>query len=531
VINLFPMPNQAGDAEGFGNFAAKEIYQNPWYQFDLRIDHNFSERSRLNARYSQGSGQSKQPDPFFLQPVLYGTSLHNFVLEHNWNATPTLLWVNRIGVMRASYPQTSQTPVDPLSVGFPSILVSNPYYNEKHFPYVSFDDGYQTLGLTNGCCTDTIEADTQWLIDSQVTRVKGRHNLKFGFEKRFFLNSFWQPDNTSGDLYFGSSMTAQDVFNPDSSQGNGLASLLLGSLDVNSSGVTARPRVANKSGEAAFYVQDDWRVTDRLTLNLGLRYEWSTPYEERFNRNMFSCFNCPSGVSLPSVNLISQTGQNYGAWQGREIIGTTQLATSGHRHADSDLNNFAPRLGFNFRVNNSTTVRGGAGVYYGLNFATNWQYGGRAWNKYVNIRSSLDGGVTQCATLENPFPLLSDPTCKTPGPFIGPPGGKYGSLTNWGYDDDNHGSNTFRNAEFYQWNLGIERQFPDLNYSACRGTIPPRTATSLTRRRAKPWVPTVSVRSYPTRSSHCLCQSMVPSRCLLITTSRTRSIRRPTCLW
>jgi len=175
------------------------------------------------------------------------------------------------------------------------------------------------------------------------------------------------------------------------------------------------------------------------------------------------------------VNLISQTGQNYGAWQGREIIGTTQLATSGHRHADSDLNNFAPRLGFNFRVNNSTTVRGGAGVYYGLNFATNWQYGGRAWNKYVNIRSSLDGGVTQCATLENPFPLLSDPTCKTPGPFIGPPGGKYGSLTNWGYDDDNHGSNTFRNAEFYQWNLGIERQFPgqivlDLNYSASRAT-------------------------------------------------------------
>jgi hypothetical protein len=473
VINLYPQPNQPGDAEGFGNFASKLIYPNPSYQFDVRIDHNYSERSRLNARYSQASGSSDNVDPYFLEPTLYRTSIHNAVLEHNWNATPTLLWVNRISVMRSNYPETTKSPVDPRSVGFPGVLVNNSYYGEVHFPNISFDDGYQSLGLTNGCCTDTIEADTQWLVDSQLTWSKGRHNLKFGFEKRYFLNSFWQPDNTSGDFYFGPTGTAQSVFAPGSSQGNGLASLLLGWQDVNSGGVTARPRVANKSGEMAFYVQDDWRVTDRLTLNLGLRYEWSAPYSERFNRNMFSCFNCASGVSVPGVELVSQTGQDYGYWPGGEIIGTTQLASRSHRHANSDLDNFAPRLGFAYRLNNRTVVRGGAGVYYGLSFATNWQYGGRAWNKYVSIRSSLDGGITPCATLANPFPLLSDPTCKTPGPFIGPPGGKYGALTNYGYDDDNHGSNTFRNGEIYQWNLGIERQLPsqmllDLNYSASR---------------------------------------------------------------
>src|SRR5439155_25229237 len=71
--------------------------------------------------------------------------------------------------------------------------------------------------------------------------------------------------------------------------------------------------------------------------------------------------------------------------------------------------------------------------------------------------------------------LLLDPTCKTSGPFNRHPRGKYDALTNWGYDDDNHGSNTFRNGEIYQWNLGIERQLPaqmvlDLNYSASRAT-------------------------------------------------------------
>jgi len=475
MINLYPQPNLPGDSQGFGNFGAKLIYPNPSYQFDLRVDHNFSEKSRLTSRYSQTGGSSPRPDPFFLEPTNSSSYTHNITLEHNWNVTPTLLWVNRIAVIRQNNPETTKTPLDPESIGLPSVLVDNTYYHEKHFPNVSFDDGYQALGLTNGCCTDTIETDTQWLIDSQLTRFKGRHNLKFGFEKRYFLNSFWQPDNTSGDLYFGPSMTAYDVFSPDSSQGNGMASMLLGWQDVNSGGVTARPRVANKSGETAFYLQDDWRVTDRLTLNMGLRYEWSTPYSERFNRNMFSCFNCDSGVSVPGIELISQSGQDFGYWQGREIIGTTQLATASHRHADSDLNNLGPRLGFAYRLNNQTVIRGGGGVYYGLSFATNWQYGGAAWNKYVSIPSSLDGGVTQCATLENPYPLLSDPTCKTPGVFNGPPGGKYGAYTNWGYDDSNHGSNTFQNAEIYQWNFGIERQLPgqmllDLNYSANRST-------------------------------------------------------------
>ncbi len=452
VINLYPPPTGSGDPfTGLNNYTQKLIEVNPGYSYDIRIDHDFSSQSRLIGRYSQSHSKDFVPDPF-LAPNLTFNYTHDVSLEHNWTINPTMLWTNRISVHRGNFPQQVQQTVDPLKVGFPSILINNPWFNEKHFPNVSID-GYQGLA-TDACCTDTVEADTQWMINSVLTKIVRSHNLKFGVERRSFLNNFFQPDNTSGEFDFPQSQTEQFVFSPDATQGNSLASFLLG---WGWGAVVARPHVANKSGEASFFAQDDWKVTNRLTLNLGLRYEYSIPYSERYNHNAFSCFSCDSGKTVPSVP---------GFFQGRELIGTTILAGPGHRHANIDWNNVAPRFGFAYRLNEKTVLRGGVGVYYGMNFATNWQYGGAAWNKDVNIyMTNPSDGITQYATLANPFPVG----------FVGPQQGKYGALTRWGFSDDNHGSDTFRNGEIYQWNIGIERQLPgdiiiDAHYSANRST-------------------------------------------------------------
>ena len=93
-------------------------------------------------------------------------------------------------------------------------------------------------------------------------------------------------------------------------------------------------------------------------------------------------------------------------------------------------------------------MRGGAGIYHGMNFAANWQYGGAAWNYDLRYIPTLDNYVTQYATLQNPFP----------SGFSAPQQGKYGALTNFGAGNDNHSSNTFTNGEIYQWNLGIQRE-------------------------------------------------------------------------
>ncbi|HKX00315.1 MAG TPA: TonB-dependent receptor [Bryobacteraceae bacterium] len=446
LIKLYPSPTDAGDpVTGLNNYTQKLVENSPSYQLDARIDHNFSDNHRIDGRYSRSHYRDFRPDPFLAPNLSQGTT-NDVTIQDHWTIKPTMLWTNRITFHRGYFPQDVQPTVDPLSVGFPEILINNPWFRQPAFPDINVD-GYQGL-VTNACCTTTRESDTQWSFNSVMNKIMGSHNLKFGGEKRIFLNNFFQPDDTGGEFSFNGNITQQSIFNPDSSQGNSLASLLLGWADSGS--VVARPHVANKSGEAAFFIQDDWRITSRLTLNLGLRYEWSTPYSERYNHNQFTCFTCDSGINVPGVG---------------ELIGTTILASSSRRHADPDYNNIAPRLGFAYRLDNKTVVRGGAGIYYGMNFATNWQYGGTGWNKGVQVIFSKDGGISQYATLENPFPVG----------FVGPQQGKYGALTLYGYNNHNHGSNTFRNAEIYQWNLGVEREIPgnvlvELNYSANRST-------------------------------------------------------------
>ena len=121
-------------------------------------------------------------------------------------------------------------------------------------------------------------------------------------------------------------------------------------------------------------MQDDWKVTPKLTVNIGLRYEWSTPYTERYNRLQFNDFTADTGISIPvdrdGTGLFPQFGQ-IGT-----IRGISKFPTSSHRNSPVDRNNFAPRLGFAYQLASNTVLRGGAGIFYGMNVATNFQYAG-----------------------------------------------------------------------------------------------------------------------------------------------------------
>jgi len=448
VIGLYPSANTAGDpVTGLNNYTAKLVDQNPTWQFDTKIDYYITEKSRLFGRYSMRRSNDTTPDPFL------ATNLNLFnseggTIEHNWTPSATLLWTNRISLTRYVNLQHVKQTVDPLSVGFPKSLIFNPWFDQSNFPDITFDDSYQGL-VSDACCTNTVETDTQWTFSSAATKVWGAHNFKFGGERRIFLNNFFQPGNTSGGFNFGPDTTASDVYNPNTDvEGNGLASLLVGF--PNSGILSTVPPVANKSLETGVYFQDDWKITRRFSINMGVRYEYSTPYTERYNRNQFSCLSCDSGINVPGLG---------------EIHGTTIFAGPKMRRANADMNNIGPRLGFAYALDDKTVIRGGAGLYYGLSYATNWQYGGAAWSQDFDLHTSKDGQVTQYATMENPFPAG----------FVMPQGSKYGPLALWGYDNYNHAGQTNRNAEIYQWNLGVQRQLPgstliEVNYSANRST-------------------------------------------------------------
>ena len=305
---------------------------------------------------------------------------------------------------------------------------------------------FQALGLSGW--TQTIEAQTQFVFDSVASKVLGGHNLQFGGESRVLLSNFFQPAHPSGQFYFAQNETMQSVFNPDQNQGNAMASLLAGW--GNSGSLSIHPSVAEKSRETSFFIQDDWKVSSRLTLNLGLRYEFSTPYTDRFNRLQLANFTADSGVNVAGLG---------------EIHGVSSFLTGDNRRSNSDYNNFGPRLGVAYQLSKRTVIRAGAGLYYGVNYATSFQDLGPAFRKDLNYLPSQDNGLTQFATLQNPFPYGN----------VQAQGSAYGKLADWGYSSGSNQSNTFRNAEVYQWTAAVQHELPgsqviEVAYSANRST-------------------------------------------------------------
>jgi hypothetical protein len=481
LANAYPEPTGPVDPNSGSNFNKGVVNTSPYLQFDAKIDHQLSEKTHLSGRYSQQN--SSFTNPGFFYGDLTGTqTTRNIVLEHTWAISPYFLWTNRFGVDRY-YQKGSSSHVDPAQFGLPSLLTQANHITRMSVVSV---ENYTTLNSDQSgnqqCCADTINGHTQYVMASSMDWVHGRHVVKFGGELREFFNNFYQPDNATGLFDFTKLITAQNPAggNP-AEQGTGLASLLVGfpadgQLNIKSA-------VANKSKETAFYVQDDWKIAPRLTLNLGLRYEWSTPYTERHNQIQFSDFNGSSGITVdltppttdqfgnPIVddngNTVDLSGLGLGP---TNLKGITRFATSSNRHVPVDRNNFGPRFGFAYQVGSNTVLRGGAGVFYGFSSATNFQYAGTAFRRDAPIHFTNDGGITQFATLTNLFPNLA------PGQIPAPQGKQYGALAEWGYVNQNDlGTTVARNPEIYQWNLGLQHLFPagiviSADYSANRST-------------------------------------------------------------
>ncbi len=484
LLKLYPEPNVTPDQYGLNNYRTSILTNAPAYQFDVKVDQVINEKQRLAVRYSQL--HSEYDVPFVLGSANFNdgftsyTDVHNVGLEYNWSLTPTILWTNRFALDRVvapvqtSFKTASGENLTLNSVNFPSILASA--NGLDRMPTIQLDSANGWLSMYTQCCTDTSFAHTLYSYSSAVSFVRGRQTLKVGFEQRQFFNNFWQPNYPTGFFNFPETNTAGVVGSTDPTQGNSFASLLLGyGAASGSSYINILPTVADKSMETAFYAQDDWKITSKLTINFGLRYEWSSPYTERFNHQQYSDFTGDTGISVVLPQGVNLTPTPT------ELMGTTLFPGQGGlgRSVPTDRNNLAPRLGFAWAVSPNTVVRGGAGIYYGLSPATNYQYPGTAFSASDPVLFTLDNYQTQYATLQNPFP----------NGLSAPQGQQYGKLAMWGYDNPNNlGTAEARNADIYQWNLGVQHLFPweitiGIDYSANRSTHLPWGGYSSTRNR------------------------------------------------
>ncbi len=468
ILKLYPAPNTAGDpVSGANNYRKVILSSSTLSQFDVKIDQHFSDKSTLSGRYSNVFSNSSTPTIFgdgdsFSDGTNYSERVFNDGVIYSYTPTVHTLWTITAGLDRVTAPGHTNYP-SPTSVGFPSYLEQN---GVVRMPAIIMPEAPWT-SLFDQCCVDTAFAHTLANYSSAFSWTKGNHTLKFGGEQRLFYNNFFQPNYPNGYFSFDQDVTGGMPFSTgdNGNQGNSFAGLLIGYGD--SGGINVTLSVADKSKETGFYVQDDWRFNKKLTLNLGIRYEWSTPYSARHNTSQFSDFTGDSGISVPGIS--------------GNLIGTTVFASSKQRTVPTDWNNIAPRFGFAYLVDDKLAIRGGAGIYYGMSVATNYQYPGTAFSSSPAVFFSKDGYQTgtRFATLENPFP----------SGIQAPQGTKYGALAEWGLNNGNNlDTGTARNAEIYQWNLGIQQAFPDnivvsINYSANHSTHLPWGGYSSTNNR------------------------------------------------
>ena len=271
-------------------------------QGDIKVDHNLTANQRLMFRYSRWDITRD------LTPTLPGSSFDNpnpadtglwrgprksyqFMLADTWTVSPHAIFDFRVGYTRYESIQawltgcqplfnSCQTPFNPSKAGMPSYLGA--YSDTQGFPSITFSWGYQALGVGNQQYwgPDTIALQPSW------TQIVGRHVLKFGFDGRRQHYIRGGGSDRAGQFNFTDTATRR-VSNVSNTQheGNAFASFLLGTPDTGSISSVSISNV--KSDYFAWYLQDDFKVSKRLTLNLGLRYDVSRPMWDKFGQMSF----------------------------------------------------------------------------------------------------------------------------------------------------------------------------------------------------------------------------------------------------
>jgi hypothetical protein len=307
-----------------------------------RIDHRISERDSLFFRYSFTWNTLKNAgwglgaaDPSARNDQ---RDNHNAVLAWTKVVTNTIVNDLRFGITRQYLPfqHPSFDQGWPAKLGYPSIIP------QDAFPPVLISG---LLSIGNSGFSGGLRAQNIGQIVNQTSISRGRHSLKAGVDIRDWRLSFINRLNPSGNFSFTPALTG----NPLSPAGNGvgLATFLLG--EVSSGNLGYRPFFQSRATPLALYIQDDWKITSRLTLNLGLRYDASYGFTEIHNRH-----------SNFEPNLINPETKLPGTLV---YAGVNGVPAS---YIDVDKNNFGPRVGFAWAPGSDgkTAVRGGYGLIY-----------------------------------------------------------------------------------------------------------------------------------------------------------------------
>ncbi len=456
LLAYYPDPNRPGF---LNNYAVNSPTTGVERQFLGRIDYILSAKQQMYFRMSRNWDDIVTAGTY--PGNLATTSTNGFqtnrplsiVADYLYTINPTTVAHATIGGSRSELNRTQQSQgFDPTTLGFPSYLATASGEGNV-FPSIAAT-GYSPLGpLLNFGITQTYQ--NNYSAGGDIATVKGAHSIKYGGSYRIYQVNNFRADDPAGNFTATRSFTARTA--TDTASGDAIASLLLGIPAAGRLGIT--PKLAASNGNFGVYIQDDWTINKRLTINLGLRYESDLPTHERFNRLTNLALNdafpaSPAVILAPQtiggVSVPGRTGQLTGVVK---FVG--RAGTDSNYLSDPDLNNFAPRIGVAFKLNDKTVIRSGAGLFYSPMVG-----GGISANTLAMVTesqattylASLDNGVTPNpgASLSNPFPNGIVPVAGT----------TLGALTQYGTASLPTRLRSLRNPKSAQWNLSIQRQLP-----------------------------------------------------------------------
>ena len=308
-----------------------------------------------------------------------------------------------------------------------------------------------------------------------LTHMQGKHELKFGGEWRVNRMN-WFQDGTPGGLEIYDYMdTGQLLYDPTSDGshpigGDAMASLLIGVGNPGQWGqYEISPHFSTQNHRFGEFIQDNWRATDKLTVNLGLRYDLEIPRTERYNRGSWidptmSIPIQPNPIdvaSWPSVLPIPDLSKPTG--------GLVYLSDKQRHPVDTAFKDFGPRVGLAYRLRQSLVLRAGYGLFYNpTEFGTTGAgpFGNEGFDAITNWLTTRDGDeVTPWGRLSNPFP---DGLLYQSGPSLG-------NLTNLGLGINEPTRNENIPPYTQTWSAGFQYQLPgnwliDANYVGTKGT-------------------------------------------------------------
>jgi hypothetical protein len=441
ILKYFPLPNQPGDpGTGANNYAASGSAQTNLDNYDFRIDHRISERQTFFARYSHRYTQDVPlkafPEELTIAEgrVIQENRARNFVAEYTNTLSPTMVLTARIGFARTLFVFSNQgLGFKPSSLGLPAAIDS--VVDRQMFPAVGVS-GMTSLGGND----HRFNAFMSYPMVVNLTRAQGKHNWKYGGEFRPIRVNVWEARN-AGTFNFNAGFTqGPNPTTASSSAGYGFASFLLGAGTTGNTLIQGWKNVASQSFYYAAYAQDDWRVTNKLTLNLGVRYDLDTPRTERYNRMNYFDPDAPSPLAAKVSAFPNLKG------------GVVFVGVDGNSRAQyhKDTNNLAPRLGLAYQVNEKTVVRAGYSHIFGpSNQAAQGTVGPFGFRIEYPWQTTNDNGLTPFNLLRNPYPQG----------FRALPGAADGLLTQVGANLQAVLQDTVTPWS-QQWNLNIQRQLP-----------------------------------------------------------------------